>query len=134
MSTAIVLVVIGLVAGMLAGSLGIGGGVIFVPALAVVVGLEQAVAQGTSLAVITPTAAIATYAHIRYGRVDWPAAIPVGAASVVGAVIGARLALETDPLILRRLFAGLLVILATRLVITELRPSRNVTAPDGSER
>jgi len=133
-TTAIVLVVIGLIAGMLAGALGIGGGVIFVPALVVIVGLEQAVAQGTSLAVITPTAAIATYAHVRYSRVVWPAAVPVGAASVVGAVAGAQLALATNPLILKRLFAGLLVILATRLVITELRPDRKLTAPDGSER
>ena len=133
MSIAIVLVVVGLGAGLLAGSLGIGGGVIFVPVLAVVVGLEQAIAQGTSLAVIAPTAAIATYAHVRYGRVDWGAAIPVGAASIIGAVIGAQLALAANPLLLRRLFAGLLVILAARLVVGQLRTGGDVTAQNGSE-
>ncbi len=134
MTAAIVLVVVGILAGMLAGSLGIGGGVIFVPVLAVVVGLEQAVAQGTSLAVIAPMAAIATYAHVRYGRVDWPSAMPVGIASIAGAAVGAQAALAANPLLLRRLFAGLLVLLATRLVVNELRHSRQVTAPDGSAR
>lgn len=133
MSAALVLVVVGLLAGMLAGSLGIGGGVVFVPVLAVVVGLEQAIAQGTSLAVIAPTAAIATYAHVRYGRVDWPSAIPVGLASIVGAGIGAQLALAANPLLLRRLFAGLLVVLAIRLVVGELRKRPYVTPRNGSE-
>jgi hypothetical protein len=134
MSVAIILVVVGLLSGMLAGSLGIGGGVVFVPVLVVVVGLEQAVAQGTSLAVIAPTAAIATYAHVRYGRVDWQAAIPVGAASIVGAVIGAQLALAANPLLLRRLFASLLVVLASRLVVTQLRSGRTATARNESGR
>lgn len=133
MNVAIILVVVGLLSGMLAGSLGIGGGIVFVPVLVVVVGLEQAVAQGTSLAVIAPTAAIATYAHVRYGRVDWHAAIPVGAASIVGAILGAQLALAADPLLLRRLFAGLLVVLASRLVVSELRIGRRVTVRDESE-
>jgi uncharacterized membrane protein YfcA len=132
-TTGVVLIVVGLLAGMLAGSLGIGGGVIFVPVLAVVVGLDQAVAQGTSLAVIAPTAAIATYAHVRYGRVAWRAAIPVGVASIVGAAVGAQLALAANPLLLRRLFAGLLVVLATRLVVMQLRTGRTVTTGDGSE-
>jgi len=100
----------------------------------VVVGLEQAVAQGTSLAVIAPTAAIATFAHVRYGRVDWNAAIPVGGSSIVGAFIGAQLALAANPLLLRRLFAGLLVVLATRLVVTQLRSGRTVTAQNESGR
>ncbi len=134
MSTGVILVVVGLVAGALAGSLGIGGGVIFVPVLAVVVGLEQAVAQGTSLAVIAPTAAIATYAHVRYGRVDWRAAIPVGSGSIIGAVIGAQMALAANPLLLRRLFAGLLVVLAVRLVLTQLLGGRDVTAQSEAER
>jgi len=134
LSTGIILVFVGLAAGMLAGSLGIGGGVVFVPVLAVVVGLEQAVAQGTSLAVIAPMAAIATYAHVRYGRVDWRAAMPVGGASIIGAVVGAQMALAANPLLLRRLFAGLLVVLAIRLVVTQLLGGADVTAQSESER
>lgn len=121
MTTIIILVLTGLVAGALASSLGIGGGVIFVPVLAVVVGLEQAVAQGTSLAVIVPTAVIGTIGHARSRRVDWGAALPVAVGGVVGAIVGAELALAADPQLLRRMFAGLLVVLAVRLVVEHRR-------------
>lgn len=124
--TVAVLIFAGLVAGALASALGIGGGVVFVPVLAVIVGLEQAVAQGTSLAVIVPTALIGTYTHVRYQRVDWGAALPVAAGGILGAIAGARAALAADPLLLRRLFAGLLVVLAIRLVATHFR-SRSTT-------
>lgn len=115
--TVLILIIAGLVAGALASSLGIGGGVVFVPVLAVVVGLDQAVAQGTSLAVIVPTAVIGTIGHARFDRVDWKAALPVAVGGIGGAVFGAELALATDPQLLRRMFAGLLVVLAVRLVV-----------------
>lgn len=125
--TVMVLIMAGLIAGALASSLGIGGGVIFVPVLAVALALDQAVAQGTSLAVIVPTAIIGTYGHARFGRVDWRAAAPLAVAGVVGAVIGAKGALAADPELLRRLFAGLLVVLAARLVLAQLREWRTAT-------
>jgi uncharacterized membrane protein YfcA len=113
----------GLVAGAIASALGVGGGVVFVPVLVVGLALDQATAQGTSLAVIVPTVLIGTYVHTRRGRVVWAAALPVAAGGVLGGLLGARIALATDPELLRRLFAALLVILATRLIITEMRRS-----------
>lgn len=120
MITIVALIVVGLVAGALASALGIGGGVVFVPVLVVGLALEQAVAQGTSLAVIVPTAVIGTYGHVRYSRVDWKAALPVAAGGVVGAALGAQAALAADPLLLRRMFAALLVVLAIRLIRRQL--------------
>jgi len=131
MTEALALIGIGLVTGMLASSLGIGGGVVFVPFLVVAIGLDQAVAQGTSLAVIAPTAAIGTYIHVGYGRVDWSAAVPVAAGGVLGAVLGAGLALAADPLVLRRLFAALLLVLAYRLVTRQLRSEPELRGPTG---
>jgi uncharacterized membrane protein YfcA len=93
--------------------------VVFVPVLVVGLALDQATAQGTSLAVIAPTAVIGTYGHVRYGRVDWRAALPVGFGGIVGAALGAQAALAADPLLLRRLFAGLLVFLAVRLLLRQ---------------
>lgn len=127
MTTVVVLIVVGLLAGALASALGIGGGVVFVPVLVVGLALEQAVAQGTSLAVIVPTAVIGTYGHARYSRVDWRAALPVAAGGIVGAALGAQVALAADPQLLRRLFAGLLVVLAVRLVLRQRTAARNVT-------
>ena len=124
MMTIFGLIVAGLLAGALASALGIGGGVIFVPVLAVGLGLDQAVAQGTSLAVIVPTALIGTYGHARYKRVEWKAVWPVAAGGIVGAVIGAQAALAADPLLLRRLFAALLVVLAARLIRQRIRAQK----------
>ena len=119
--TVMVLIVAGLLAGALASALGIGGGVVFVPVLAVVIGLDQALAQGTSLAVIVPTTLIGTYGHARYDRIDWKVVIPVAAGGIVGAIVGAQIALAADPQLLRRLFAALLVVLAARLIRQQLR-------------
>lgn len=110
------LVALGLIAGIVAAALGLGGGIIFVPVLVVVFGFEQHVAQGTSLAVIFPTAIMATLAHTRMGNVRWRLAIPVGLAGIVGAVVGARVALQLDPDLLRRLFGIFLIVLAMRMV------------------
>ncbi len=114
--TELALVVIGLVAGGVAATLGVGGGIIFVPALAIVAGFGQHLAEGTSLAVILPTTAIAAWTHARARRIDWSIALRVGVFGVVGGVIGAQLALTLDETLLRRLFAGFLVLVAVRML------------------
>jgi uncharacterized membrane protein YfcA len=111
----IALIVLGLLAGAIAASLGLGGGVIFVPALVVLFGFDQHIAQGTSLAVIFPTAIVATVAHTRRGNVQWHLAIPIGIAGIVGAVFGAQVALRLDPDLLRRMFGIFLTLLAIRM-------------------
>jgi hypothetical protein len=110
------LLVIGLVAGVIAAGLGVGGGIIFVPALVLFLDYPQQLAQGTSLAVILPTAVVGAIVHARRGRVIGKLALPIASAGVVGALLGAGLALQLDGLLLRRLFATLLVILALRLL------------------
>jgi uncharacterized membrane protein YfcA len=115
MLEALALIALGLAAGAVAAALGLGGGVIFVPSLVVLFGFDQHLAQGTSLAVIFPTAIVATFAHARMGNVRWPLAIPIGIAGVVGAVIGARVALGLDADLLRRMFGVFLIILAGRM-------------------
>ncbi len=109
------LIILGLFAGAIAASLGLGGGIIFVPALVVLFGFDQHIAQGTSLAVIFPTAIVATIAHTRRGNVRWPLAIPIGLAGIIGAVFGAQIALRLDPDLLRRMFGIFLLLLAARM-------------------
>lgn len=110
-------VVLGLVAGALAATLGIGGGVLFVPVLVSLFAFTQHEAQGTSLAIIVPTTAVAAFAHARAGRIDWKLVMTLGAAGVVGAVAGANTALILEEDVLRRLFAILLVIVAVRMAL-----------------
>lgn len=111
----IALIVLGLVAGVFAAALGLGGGIVFVPTLVVLFGFDQHIAQGTSLAVIFPTAVVATLAHTRTGNIRWPLAIPIGLAGILGAVVGAQVALRLDADLLRRMFGVFLIILAARM-------------------
>ena len=115
MLEALALIGIGLFAGVLAAALGLGGGVIFVPALVILFSVDQHLAQGTSLAVIFPTAVVATAAHRRIGNVEWRLASPIAVAGVVGALLGAQVALRLAADDLRRVFGAFLVILATRM-------------------
>jgi uncharacterized membrane protein YfcA len=116
-------VLLGLFAGSVAAALGVGGGIIFVPALAIVAGFDQHLAQGTSLAIILPTAIVATTVHARGGRVVWRIAIPVGLTGIVGAIVGARVAIALDPELLSRLFGVLLIGIAIRMLFRARKPT-----------
>ena len=110
------LLILGLGSGLVASTLGVGGGIIFVPALVVFFGFEQHLAQGTSLAVTLPTAIVGTILHAKRGRVDWRVAGFAAAGGIVGGVVGSNLALSIDPDVLRRLFAAMLVMIAARML------------------
>ena len=114
--TYLVLALLGIVGGALGAAVGVGGGVVFVPALAIVAGFDQHLAEGTSLAVILPTMIVAAATHARGGRVHRRAAIRIGSFGIIGGLAGARLALSLDELLLRRLFAVLLVVIALRML------------------
>ncbi len=111
------LIVLGLVTGSLAVSLGVGGGIIIVPALVTFFAFGQHEAIGTSLAIILPTAAVSAFAHHRAGRVIWRLAVIVGVAGVIGAVAGVTVGLAMEPDLLRRLFAILLAALSIRMAL-----------------
>jgi uncharacterized membrane protein YfcA len=102
-------VLAGLIVGMLAALLGVGGGLLMVPFMVLVLERTQHVAEGTSLLVIIPTAAVGAIAHYTRGYVSLGSAGLLGVGGVIGAVAGARLALGTSAPILESLF-GLLVI------------------------
>jgi uncharacterized protein len=114
-STVVLAILLGLAAGVLAGMFGVGGGILFVPTL-VALGLGQLEAQGTSLLAILPTVLAGAWSQRRYGNLRVRTAIVVGAASIVGVEIGARIVTELPEATLRRLFAVLLFAFAAQLV------------------
>lgn len=120
-----VFIAVGLLAGTLAASLGLGGGVVFVPALVALMSFDQHLAQGTSLAVILPTAVVGMIGHSRRGRVVWPVAGALAAAGIVAGLIGARLALKLEAVVLQRMFATLLLVLAANMVVRTYRMVRS---------
>jgi uncharacterized protein len=113
--TLLLALTLGFVAGMVAGLFGVGGGILFVPTL-LALGLGQVEAAATSLAAIIPTTVAGTWRHHRYGNVRWGAALVVGATSIVGVSAGALAALALPEDVLRRLFAGLMLVVAGQLV------------------
>ena len=112
---------LGFAAGALSGMFGVGGGILFVPTLALVLGLTQLGAQATSLAAMIPVVALGAWRQHRYGNVRWRTAAIVGAASAAGVAAGALLAESLADDTLRVLFAGLLVVTAVHLAVTTLR-------------
>lgn len=115
-TTVALALVLGFGAGALSGLFGVGGGILFVPTLALVVGLGQLDAQATSLAAMIPVVAFGAWQQHKAGNVRWKAGIAVGGASVAGVVGGAALATSLDDELLRTLFAVFLLIVAAQLL------------------
>lgn len=115
-------VAIGLAGGVIAGLLGVGGGVLFVPGLVIFLGLGQHQAEATSLLAIVPVAAVGTYRQDRYGNVRRRQALLLGSLSLAGAAAGVALANALSGAVLRDAFAALLVVIALQLARRSLRP------------
>ena len=109
-------------AGFLSGTIGIGGGLAFVPIMTIGFRMPQQLAQGTSLAAIIPTALVGGITHLRQGNVRLDAAIWMGSGGVIGAVIGALIAVDLPTSFLARLFGAFLLFSAYRIALGARRP------------
>lgn len=120
LTTILTLVAIGLLAGILSGLVGVGGGIIMVPLFVFVLGLSQHNAQGLSLAVMLPP--VTFFAVYNYhtagagGNIDWRIAVIVALLFFIGGFIGSKIALQIDQRLLKRIFGVLMLIVAIRLI------------------
>ena len=115
------LAVLGVVTGILAGLLGVGGGIIVVPALLLLFGTSDLVAKGTSLLMMIPTAVSGTVGNLRRSNVDIRAALCVGLAACTTTALGAFIATLVDPRVGNILFSVFLVFIATQMAIKAVR-------------
>jgi uncharacterized membrane protein YfcA len=113
--TDLLLALAGFLAGAVGGVIGVGGGIIFVPALTIGLGLPQTVAQGTSLAAIVPTSLVGGFTADREGNVLRSRLVPMAVLGAVGAAAGALLALALPTGVLVRVFGVFLLLSAWRL-------------------
>ena len=113
---ALAYVVVGVCTGALSGLLGVGGGAIMVPIMAVLFGVPSVIAKGTSLAVIIPTALMGTLRNRSNKNVNLPAAGVVGITGIVMAVVGAWVAARMSDSLSNALFALLLIAVAGRML------------------
>ena len=117
--TILILVVIGLLAGMLSGFVGVGGGIIIVPALVYMLGFSQHQAQGTSLFVLSiPVVILATMNYWKTGNVNWKFGLIIALTFVVGGYIGSKLSLKMSPGLVKFLFGILMAYVSFRLIFS----------------
>jgi uncharacterized protein len=112
----------GFAGGMVGGLLGVGGGILFVPALAIFMDESQVRAEATSLLAIVPVAIVAVWRQLGYGNVRVREGLVIGALSPLGVGIGVVVANAVSQRALELIFAGLALLIATQLVIRALRP------------
>lgn len=113
-------IVLGMVAGVLSGLIGIGGGIIIVPALLFIFGFSQHQAQGTTLALMVPPIGIlAAWAYYKQGYVDFHAAIFIGIGFLAGSFLGAKVATNVSGIVLERIFGAALLLISLRMIFAK---------------
>ena len=119
-SMILILIVIGIITGVMAGMLGIGGAIIMIPALVYLMGISQVSAQGTSLAVmLPPVGIIAAYNYYKAGQVNIKFAIILAVFFLIGSYFGSKLALNLPQPVLKKIFGILLLLVAARMLLSK---------------
>jgi len=118
LTTVLIIIVIGLFTGLLAGMLGIGGGLIVIPALILVLGFSQHEAQGTSLAMMLPPIGIvAAWNYYKAGHVDLKVALILALAFIAGSVFGSKIAIGLSENVLKKIFSIFLVLVGLKMLL-----------------
>lgn len=114
----IILIVIGFLAGIVGGSLGLGGGIIIVPALVFILGFSQHEAQGTSLAVLLfPIGILAVINYTKRGYVNFKFALILMVAFVLGSYLGSVISIHLPDKILRKIFGIFMLLISIKMIL-----------------
>lgn len=117
-ATVMLLCAVGLVAGTLGGMVGLGGGLIIVPAMVYLLGADQKTAQGTSIAIMLPPIGFfAAYNYYKAGFVNVKYAAIIALTFLLGGYLGSRMAIALPEAIVRRIFAGLMIVTALKMML-----------------
>ncbi len=117
MTTIFLYIILGLLAGTLSGLIGIGGGIIIIPALILFFGFSQHIAQGTTLALLVPPIGfLAALVYYKQGYVDVKAALFICVGFVLGSLAGARFAMGLSSVVLEKIFGVALLIIALKMI------------------
>ena len=120
--TILILIAIGMGAGMLSGFVGIGGGVIIVPMLLVAFNMTQLQAQGTSLFVLLlPVGILAVQNYWKTGNINWTFGVIIAVSFVIGGYFGSKLALRISPAIVKLVFGVLMAYVAIKMIASAVR-------------
>lgn len=118
MNEIIILLTVGLAAGFLSGMVGVGGGIIIVPALVYFLGYSQHAAQGTTLFMfLFPIGVLGVLNYYKAGYVDWKAALFICVTFIAGSYFGSKLAVGIDQVTVKRIFGALIVIMGIKMLL-----------------
>lgn len=124
-TTIILLIIIGLAAGFLSGLVGIGGGIIIVPALVLLLGFTQKQAQGTSLGImLLPIGILAVMQYYKQGYMNVNFVLIVASAFVVGGFLGSKLALSLSDEKMKKVFAVILFLISIKMLFFDKAPEK----------
>lgn len=113
----LIYIALGLIAGILSGLIGIGGGIIIIPVLVILFGLSQHQAQGTTLALMVPPVGIlAAMTYYKHGYVDLKMAAFICIGFFIGGLIGAKIACSLNSIILEKVFGVALLLIAVKMI------------------
>ena len=116
-NTILLLIVIGLFTGMLGGMVGVGGGIILVPALVYILGFSQLNAQGTSLALIMfPVGILAVMNYYKQGHIDFSIVFLLAIGFIIGSFLGSKFAMQLPQQTVKKIFASLMLIIAIKML------------------
>ena len=120
LTTILTLTCIGLLAGILSGVVGIGGGLIMIPLMMLLLGLDQLTAQGTSLAVMLPPIGIlAAYNYYQSGNLKINYALIIATTFILGGYFGSKLAMQVHPQTLRKVFAFIMFVASVKMFFSK---------------
>jgi uncharacterized protein len=119
-TTLLILLAIGIVAGGFAGLLGIGGGIVIIPALVFFLGMGQQSAQGTSLAMMLPPIGIlAAFNYFKAGQINIKYALILAVAFIAGSYFGSRIAVSISPVLMKKVFGVILLLVAIKMLLSK---------------
>lgn len=129
-NTILLLLITGLAAGMLSGLIGIGGGILIVPTLVYLLAFSQKAAQGNSLAILLlPVGILGVMQYYKQGYVDWRVVGLVALGFALGSYFGSKLALSLSDLMLKKVFAIILLLLSLKMLFVDKPPKAAETQP-----
>lgn len=127
----LIVLVIGLAAGMLSGMVGIGGGLIIVPALVYFLGFSQHAAQGTSLALILlPVGILAVMQYYKQGHVDIKVVGILAIGFIIGSLFGSKLALSMPQDTVKKIFASVMILIAFKMLFLDKKAEQKSTGTE----
>lgn len=134
MQTIIILIVLGVFTGMLSGIVGVGGGIILVPALVYLLGFSQFSAQGTSLALIMfPVGILSVIQYHKNGYIDFKIVLMIAIGFILGSFWGSKIALQLPQEIIKKIFASLLLFISIKMLFFDNKKTKDMTKAPSSQ-